>query len=199
MTRPEFSTAEPGAPLLPQYCPPGVAATEFDPGDFILVKGTGVRSRLIRLGQRIRIHGADRKYVDWTHAALIVDGAGTLIEAVGTGVQESALDRYTGKTYSIFRITASDEDRAEVVGFARYALGQHAKYGPLTVVSIALALLTGSKLTFFIDGQYVCSSLVAHALERTGSVFDRCSDQIAPADLAKYFDPAQRSHLAASG
>ena len=48
-------------------------------------------------------------------------------------------------------------------------------------------MLTGSKLTFFIDGQFVCSGLVARALERTGSIFDRDSAHIAPADLAKYF------------
>ena len=39
----------------------------------------------------------------------------------------------------------------------------------------------------FIDGQFVCSGLVARALERTGSIFDRDSAHIAPADLAKYF------------
>ena len=35
--------------------------------------------------------------------------------------------------------------------------------------------------------QFVCSGLVARALERTGSIFDRDSAHIAPADLAKYF------------
>ena len=48
-------------------------------------------------------------------------------------------------------------------------------------------MLTGSKLTFFIDGQFVCSALVACALERAGNIFDRNSANIAPADLAKYF------------
>jgi hypothetical protein len=57
-------------------------------------------------------------------------------------------------------------------------------------------MLTGSKLTFYIDGQYVCSGLVATALERAGSIFNRSAANITAADLAKYFDPAQRPHLA---
>ena len=64
-------------------------------------------------------------------------------------------------------------------------------------MSIALSMLTGSRLTFFIDGQFVCSGLVARALERTGSIFDRDSAHIAPADLAKYFHAPSRPESAA--
>lgn len=195
----DFSTSQPVDTLPPEYFAPGEAATEFDAGDFILVKGHGLQGWLIRLGQKMRIHGDDRKYVDWAHAALIVDRDGTLIEAVGTGVREVPLDYYKGRQYQIFRIKTSDENRAEAATFARRMLENNAKYGPLTIVSIALSKLTGGKLTFFIDGQYVCSGLVACALERTGSIFNRSAANITPADLAKYFDPAQRPYLAVSG
>ena len=84
-----------------------------------------------------------------------------------------------------------------MVNFARWVNKHHGKYGKLTFVSIALTLLTGSKLVFFIDGQFVCSGLVASALERADSIFNRSAAQIAPADLAKYFDVAQHDHLAA--
>ena len=183
----DFSTSQPVDTLPPEHFEQGEAATEFDPGDFILVKGHGFQGWLIKLGQKMRIHGTDRKYVDWAHAALIVDHDGTLIEAVGTGVREMPLDYYTGRHYQIFRIKTSDENRAEAVAFARRVLENQAPYGPLTIISIALSMLTGSRLTFFIDGQFVCSGLVARALERTGSIFDRDSAHIAPADLAKYF------------
>ncbi|MGH3930256.1 MAG: hypothetical protein ACRDTF_09810 [Pseudonocardiaceae bacterium] len=195
----DFSTAAPVQTLPPASYPPGVTATEFNPGDFILVEGHGFQGRLITLGQKLRIHGADRKYVKWAHAALIVDCDGTLIEAVGRGVRKWSLDDYKERHYEIFRIEASDEDRAQVVAFARWALDRHSKYGPLTILSIGLSMLTGSKLTFFIDGQFVCSGLVASALERTGSIFNRSASNITAADLAKYFDPAQRRHLADSG
>ncbi|HEY6425332.1 MAG TPA: hypothetical protein VIY28_19240 [Pseudonocardiaceae bacterium] len=199
MKSPDFATAAPVDTLPPEHFAPGRNATEFDPGDFILVRGHGFQGWLITSGQKMRIRGADRKYVDWAHAALIVDRDGTLIEAVGTGVREWSLDRYEDRQYQIFRINASDEDRAQAVAFARWVQERHAMYGPLTCVSIALSMLTGSKLTFFIDGQFVCSGLVASALERTGSIFNRSAANITAADLAKYFDPAQRPHLAMSG
>ena len=166
---------------------PGYTVTAFERGDFVLVAGTHFNSRLIRLGQKLRIHGADRAYVKWTHAALIVDDEGSLIEAVGAGVRRWHLDRYRGDDYVVVHIETSEENRDEVVRFAEWALGRQARYSRLSTVSMALSMLTGTKLTFFIDGQFVCSGLVASALERTGSIFDRDSAHIAPADLAKYF------------
>lgn len=195
----DFSTSQPVPTLPPEYCAPGESATEFDPGDFILVKGYGLQGWLIKFGQKMRIHGEDRKYVDWAHAALIVDCDGTLIEAKGAGVKKSSLDDYAGRHYQIFRIKASDEDRTQAVEFARWALDNKAKYGILTIASMAVSVLTGgSKLTFSIDGQFVCSGLVATALERTGSIFNRSAAHITAADLAKYFDPAQRPYLEVS-
>ena len=142
---------------------------------------------MIRFGQKLRIHGSDRRHVRWTHAALIVDRDGSLIEAVGTGVRRWHLDRYREDDYVVVRIHTSKENRDEVVRFAEWALERGSSYSRLSTVSIALSMLTGSRLTFFIDGQFVCSGLVARALERTGSIFDRDSAHIAPADLAKYF------------
>jgi hypothetical protein len=180
---------------------PGAAATRFDRGDFVLVAGTRLGSRLIEFGQKLRIHGADRKYVKWTHAALIVDADGALIEAVGAGVRRWHLDRYRGDDYVVVHLETSAENRDEVVRFAEWALRTKARYSRLSTVSIALSMLTGSRLTFFIDGQFVCSGLVACALERTGAIFDRDPAHIAPADLAKYFHagrPADRSRVDAS-
>lgn len=170
---------------------PGEAATDFHRGDFVLVAGTHFNSRLIRWGQQLRIHGADRVFVRWTHAALLVDADGGLIEAVGTGVRRWHLDDYAGDDYVVVRIETSDENRDEVVRFAEWALESHARYSRLSTVSIGLSMLTGSKLTFFIDGQFVCSGLVASALERTGNIFGRSSVGISPADLAKYFHVEQ--------
>ncbi len=181
----------PGVVRTPPYrterATPGVAETSFERGDFVLVAGYHFTSRLIRFGQKLRIHGADRRYVRWTHAALIVDADGTLIEAVGTGVRRWHLDGYRGDDYVVVRVATSEENRDEVVRFAEWALRNKARYSRLSTVSIALSMLTGSRLTFFIDGQFVCSGLVACALERTGAIFDRGPAHIAPADLAKYF------------
>jgi hypothetical protein len=55
-------------------------------------------------------------------------------------------------------------------------------------VSIAYTLLTGGKFTFAIDGEAICSGLVARAMERTGAIFNRTPTHVMPADLAKYYD-----------
>ena len=81
--------------------------------------------------------------------------------------------------------TANDEDRAEAVRFARQAVG--VKYGWLTIANISLRLLTGCNLTFEIDGQFICSVLVARTMERTQAIFNRNTEGIMPADLAKYY------------
>ena len=105
-----------------QRAGPGEAAASFDRGDIVLVAGTHLNSRLIRFGQKLRIHGADRRYVKWTHAALIVDRDGSLIEAVGAGVRRWHLDRYRDDDYVVVRIHTSEENRDEVVHFAEWAL-----------------------------------------------------------------------------
>ena len=78
-----------------------------------------------------------------------------------------------------------DVNRTHEVEFAQACLHNH--YGWLTIVSIALSLLTGSKLGFGVDGQEICSALVARCLERTGEIFPTDPWHIMPADLAKYY------------
>jgi uncharacterized protein YycO len=182
-----FERARPGPALDPEFVERGRSAEGFEPGDFLLVATKKLGGFVIRLGQSLRIRGDDRKYVRWTHAALIVDADGTLIEAIGSGVRRCSIRDYEGHEYLVVRIVASPENRAEIVDFARWALGRRARYNRLATVSMGLSMLTGSKLAFFIEGRFVCSSLVARALERSGRIFDRDPSHIAPADLAKYY------------
>lgn len=163
-------------------------ATDFKPGDFILTHGDTKISKLIYTGQKLRFHGADEKYTWWSHAALVVSEEGDLIEAVGAGVRETNISRYKPTEYHLVRLgpVATGNDREEVVKFAKSCVGL--PYGRLTVMSIAISLLTGCKFTFGFDGQSICSGLVARALERTSAIFNRTPSHILPADLAKYFD-----------
>jgi uncharacterized protein YycO len=175
-----------------QRCGVGEQATAFDAGDFVLTHGDAWTSRMIRFGQRMRIHGEDRRYTHWNHAALIVSVDGRLVEALGSGVLRTNLSKYREEEYHLVRIGASDEDRAQVVAFAEWAAGApdgsgRQRYGFATIVSIAYTLLTGGKFTFGIDGQSICSGLVARAMERTGAIFNRTPSHIMPADLAKYY------------
>lgn len=164
---------------------PGEAVTDPQPGDFLLTHGSAWTSRLIQLGQRVRIHGADSKYCYWNHAAIFVDTQGTIIEALGSGVTEDDVAKYTPKDYHVVRIEAGDLDRQEAVAFARWCLDQ--PYGWVTIASIGLSLLTGARFSFGFDGQQICSGLVARAQERTHAIFNRTPSHIMPADLAKYY------------
>jgi len=186
-----------------QLVPAGKEATTFEPGDFILTHGDAWTSRLIRFGQGLRIHGPDRVYTHWNHAALIVDQDGGIIEALGAGVTRRSLDAYKPKEYTIVRIAADKDDRAQAVRFGRWATGEvdpatgeqlvdgdgkRVRYGWLTIASIAYSLITGGKFSFSLAGQEICSGLVARALERTGIIFPvKPPTHIMPADLAKYY------------
>lgn len=171
---------------------PGEEAPRFDPGDFVLTHGDAWTSKLIRFGQRLRIHGEDRKYTRWNHAAMIVSDTGALIEALGRGVCRTDLSKYREAEYHLVRIGVGAADRAQAVAFAEWAAGgpggdRRQRYGFLTIVSIAYTLVTGGKFTFGIEGQAICSGLVARAMERTGAIFNRNPTHIMPADLAKYY------------
>jgi hypothetical protein len=163
-----------------------VTADAPRPGDFILTHGEEWTSRLIRFGQSLRFRGAAAKYTYWNHTALVVDRAGTIVEALGTGVAKRSIHDYDPTQYTVVRIDASDEDRLEAATFATSSIG--ATYGWLTIVSIAFSLLTGGKFAFAIDGQLICSGLVARSLERTTAIFKHDPARIMPAELAEIYD-----------
>lgn len=165
----------------------GKAPDRWLPGDFILTHRDGPFSRLIRFGQRLRIHGDDRVYTHWSHAALVVSEDGDLIEANRPGVIRSHVDEYRGVDYVVVHTRASADDRRQVVEFAEWCLRQRHRLGRSVFVSIGLNLATGGKFSFFVDGTTVCSGLVARAQERAGAIFNRSPSHIMPADLAKYY------------
>jgi hypothetical protein len=169
---------------------PGEAAAppDYEPGDFILTHSSGLFGRLIRFGETLRYWGKDAKYARWNHAALITSIEGELIEALSSGVVRSPISRYTPTEYYLIHLHEDDadsRDRRQAVAYATYCLGEG--YSWLTICNIALALLTGCKFTFGIDGQVICSGLIARCLERTSIIFDGAASNISPADLAKQF------------
>jgi hypothetical protein len=166
---------------------PGEQVVDPCPGDFILTHGTSWTSVMIRFGQTLRYSGSDKIFTRWNHAALFVNQAGDIIEALGGGVQKRNISVYRETEYHVVHLeNVVDINRSHEVEFADACLNDH--YGWLTIVSIALCLLTGSKVGFGVDGQEICSALVARCLERTGEIFPTDPWHIMPADLAKYFD-----------
>ena len=166
---------------------PGEAPEVWIPGDFILSRGTGPFSRLIGIGQRLRIHGDDRVFTHWSHAALVVSETGDLIEANQPGVIRSHVKDYEDIEYRVVHTGANEHDRRQAVEFAEWCV-EHLELGRLIFFSLGLSMLTGRKFSFFADGTTVCSGLVARAQERAGAIFNRAPTHISPADLAKYYD-----------
>jgi uncharacterized protein YycO len=168
---------------------PGEEASQPQPGDFILTHSNDWVDKLIRLGQWFRFSGQDRKYAYWTHAAIIVDHDGGLIEALPGGVCKSHLSKYQSEEYHLVRLgtSAHPTDRAEAVQFAEWCLNHHQQYSWFTLLGMLVGLATGGKISFGYEGQTICSGLVARALERTTAIFNRNTEDIMPADLAKYY------------
>jgi uncharacterized protein YycO len=178
------------AVLAPAQAQPISARAESvaQPGDFLLTHSSGVFGQLIRLGQRLQYFGADKVFAHWSHAAIFVDDQGNIIEALGGGVQKRNIEVYRDTEYVVVHLPAatSRDDRAQAVLFAEHSLNE--SYGWLTIISIGLTLLTGSHFSFGLDGQQICSALVARAIERIGVIFEESEPwHLMPADLAKHF------------
>jgi uncharacterized protein YycO len=170
-----------------------VALTEAIPvaqrGDFLLTHSAGIYGGLIRFGEALRYWGKDKIFAHWSHAAIFVDDDGNIVEALGTGVQKRNISVYRGTEYVVAHLPATTAplDRKEAVDFAEFCLND--TYGWLTIVNIGLCLLTGAKFSFGIDGQQICSALVARCLERIGEIFTEAEpSHLMPADLAKHFN-----------
>jgi len=168
---------------------------EYNPGDFILVRSEDFFGKLIRFGQRLAYFGTDRKYTGWSHAAVIVDDDGNIVEAVARGVRRRHIGSYDATDYAVVSVSqiANERDRRQAVTFAEKLAG--VQYGWMTIVSVGLSLLFGWRLVFSMDRQFICSSLVARCLERMDIQAIADESQLAstpthvrPADLARLFD-----------
>jgi len=154
-------------------------------GDFVLIHGSHWTSWLVQAGQAFRYRGDSRRYTYWNHAAIFSDDAGHIIEALGAGVVERHISVYDPADYHVVFLRMADLDRDQVVAFARHCREQ--QYGYLTIASLALSLVTGSRLSFGMDGQEICSGLVARSLERAGEIFPEEPWHATRAGLAKFY------------
>ena len=153
---------------------PGKLPDQWVAGDYLLVSAgvwkDGKRgpvpwvSRLIQFGQGLRFRGQDRPFAHWNHAVWVSDGR--LIEALAHGITASPYEKYKDVEFHLVHSNLNAVERQDADPFVCYELNKHVKYGFLTIVSIALSLLTGAKLNFGIPNTAICSGLVAAALAR---------------------------------
>src|SRR5277367_2873508 len=85
----------------PEAFPPGEQVQNPSPGDFILTHGNSWTSYMIRFGQSIRYRGPDKPFARWNHAAIFINSAGDLIEALGGGVQQRNISVYKNTEYHV--------------------------------------------------------------------------------------------------
>ena len=173
---------------------PGELPSEWTAGDYMLVSAgvwkAGKRgpvplvSRMIQIGQRLRFRGERARYARWNHAVWV--SSGNLIEALGRGVSVSPYDKYRDVEFHLVHSNLNDVERSDADVFARYEVEHHARYGVLTIGSIALSLLTGMKFSFGIPGTVICSGLVAAAL--AAPEWREDPSHVMPANLAEYAD-----------
>lgn len=157
----------------------------YKPGDFILTHGTAFYSKGIEREQKRRYPGHP-EWTHWTHAALIINEQGDLLQALGNGIVGGNVADYPDhKVYDISQVAPTDEDRARVV---RFALSQKGiPYDWIDIASILISLTLHIKLSFEVEGHYICSGFVARCLERTLAIFPRTAEHMMPADHAAYF------------
>ena len=167
---------------------PGEDATAFDPGDFILAHRHRALAGLISLAERRRFHGRDARFAHWSHAAVVVAGDGSLVEADTMGVVRSPIAKYHDDEYHLVRLGSdlSPTGRSRVVEYALSQVGEG--FGYLDLAGAGLHLLFGWPLRWMRKNHQICSGLVTRALQHGGLVEDLDPAITLPADLAKAFD-----------
>lgn len=182
----------------------GEAPERFCPGDFSLhraaaTKGPGgattTLGKLIQAGERTRYGNSD--YARWTHSALIVSEDGDICEALERGVTRDSISKYRGTDYLIVHVTASDAQCKLACGFAETRVGD--QYGILNFVGLAIQSLFGWDLSVHMDGQFICSGLVARATEKYIEAYPRSPENMMPGDLAFFWGADSREPLPALG
>jgi uncharacterized protein YycO len=166
---------------------PGEEAGQFSPGDFILAHRHHFLAGLISQAEKRRFRGADAVYAHWSHAAIVVDSDGTLVEAEVMGVVQSPISRYRDDEYHLVRLGPEfkPENRERSVAYAVKQVGQG--FGYLAMLGAGAYLLFGSPLRLVRRNHLICSGLVVRALQEGGMLADLDPDLTLPADLAKAF------------
>jgi hypothetical protein len=136
----------------------------------------------------------DAFWARYSHAALVTgyaaDGGVLLTEALAHGVVQRRF-AYVEGDYKHIPVRMSEEDRREVVAFARSVVQAKAKYGFVLFATLAVYCLTtslpGPTLLLSQSGTAICSGFVSDALTRTDIIWPREPYWQMPADIAEYF------------
>jgi len=148
------------------------------PGDYGVVKTSGIVGRLIRVGTLSR----------WNHAVVCV-APGVLVEANPTGVAISPINKYPIIAWNQHE-SITDEQRQKIVDHATSLIGK--PYGFFDILVIFLRIL-GLRLPpqklwnkLAVRMGYICSELVAECYLSAGfELINRSPNLVTPGDLAE--------------
>ena len=132
-------------------------------GDCGFVSQTDLTARAIQFAQA-RKYGKGSPASRFNHVFFVSDDVGGIIQANQSGVERGRLSQYANQTYELKRPPYGPGGAQIAVAAAEAALGT--KYGFLTIASVALSLLTGTKLRFGISGEEICSGAAADWMDR---------------------------------
>jgi hypothetical protein len=155
------------------------------PGDLVLIRGQGWLGRAIRLGAWRRFRKDDRRYGHWSHAALVVNDAGHLLEVHARGVGLCRIEKYRADDFCYVRLALGAAARREAARYARTGLGQ--RYDIVGFLLLGLSVTLGDLFRVPDTGRPGCVSHIVRALARAGLTFERAPPDMMPADLAKRF------------
>jgi hypothetical protein len=157
-------------------------------GDLVLAHGTGIISKIIRFGQWLR--PSWRPYRYWNHTAIVVAELDGVVKCVQMArrCEIVTLDEVAPGGRVQVRSIPDGVDRLRAVDWALQQARAGRRYSFLTIISIALQLITPKWLNVDFHDNHpalICSALVARAWEHGG--WDCPSDpfQITPAELAR--------------
>jgi hypothetical protein len=199
----EMRATRPAGVAVSHYAP-GEAPERFVAGDFSLHRATATKGRsgattmlgkLIQAGERARFGDSD--FARWTHSTLIVSETGDICEAIESGVALDNIEKYRNSDYMVVHVSADPVQRGLACGFATGHVGD--KYGVLNFVGLAFQALFGWAVSIHMDGQFICSGLVARATEKYIDAYARSPENMMPGDLAFYWDATSGEPLPALG
>jgi hypothetical protein len=162
--------------------PPGEIPTDARRGDVILIRSRSPLGWLIRAFCWMRYRKGDRRYVYWSHAAIVV-APNRLVEVHVAGVGLCDFEKYRHLEFHHVRLALSDAARLRVAHHAYSSLRE--PYGVGAFLLLALAIALGDSFGVPDKPTQGCVALIVRALQQAGLSFDRYPADMTPADLAR--------------
>jgi hypothetical protein len=144
---------------------PGECPVMVSPGAVIVCRSAGPLSRLIRWASK----------GEWSHAAIVVEKEGDIVEASWNGVQEASIRDWKDVEFAVLMPDYLNEfQRNQAVSQALWILQEGWEYDYTTFFGMLLFWATRGKLMISGGAKVaICSGLVADCLHFGGIRFPR--------------------------